>query len=360
MTIDGPVNAENRGITKENEKKCSLKQNRTDILGRGSEEYILSLREGTLEASTVNWIIPEPWVREWSFKNGGFFSSTQSTGTSCKFALISENMQIQSDGTLEMINWADWSDNGFDFGTESGDEPAVAYDSTKDYFAYFTPGGGSGGANPPDIPFLTFSEVGSAFDVNIATQNFAIVLFVKTAGVSNQTFFNMGFQSASGHCRFEARGASARNIDITTSAGRNRASNAFSDGYNILIGGSKDASGTAFIRVNGEEKTIGTGANVNACANISLGSADADKQVLIGASETGATSYSNIASNTDIYEVHYIVSNTNNNEFLSDLEKLEGSLARKYNILDSLPADHTYKTDSPYGSPIKQGANRYG
>ena len=111
------------------------------------------------------------------------------------------------------------------------------------------------------------------------------------------------------------------------------------------------------IRVNGEEKTLGT---TNACADISLGAATADKQVTIGARENGSTSYDRQMSNCNLYEIHYIVSDTVNNEFLSDLEKLEGSLARKYNILDSLPADHTYKTKSPYGSPIKQGANRYG
>ena len=42
LTIDGPINSENRGITNENEKKCSLRQNRTSILGRGNEEYVLS------------------------------------------------------------------------------------------------------------------------------------------------------------------------------------------------------------------------------------------------------------------------------------------------------------------------------
>lgn len=356
MTINGPLNAENRGITNENEKKCSLKQNRTDILGRGSEEYILSLREGTLEASTVNWIIPEPWVREWSFKNGGFFSSTQSTGTSCKLALISENMQIQSDGTLELINWADWSDNGFDFGTVSGQEPTVAYDSTKDYFAYITP---SGSTSNPNVPVTTHSSVGSALDVDISQQNFAVVVLCKPDGSGNKTLFNIGQQTATGHFRLQLQGASNARVSVFTSGGETRTVDTVytANEYSIIIGGSKDSSGTAFVRVNGEEKTIS--GTVNACTDISCTSAATNSQVLIGCGET-STAYNRIATNVEIYEVHYIVSDTVNNEFLSDLKKLEGSLARKYNMLDSLPAAHTYKTDPPYGSPIKQGANRYG
>ena len=356
MTIDGPVNAENRGINNENEKKCSLKQNRTDILGRGSEEYILSLREGTLEASTVNWIIPEPWVREWSFKNGGFLSSTQSAGTSCKFALISENMQIQSDGTLELINWEDWSDNGSNFGTVSGNEPTVAYDSDKDFFPFFTP---SGTTAAPNIALIDNSSVSSSLSVDISEQNFAVVLLLKTGQTANETVFNLGYSdTGGGHLRIDIRGNANRRIELVTNGGRNISTNdVFSnDSYSIIIAGSKDSSGTAFIRVNGEEKTLGT---TSACSDIVFNALPQNKQVLIGCQES-SSSYLRLATSQKFYEVHYIVSDTVNNEFLSDLEKLEGSLARKYNMLNSLPSDHTYKIDSPYGSPIKQGANRYG
>ena len=107
LTIDGPINAENRGITNENEKKCSIRQNRDTILGRGTEEYVLSLREGTLEASTVNWIIPQPWDREWFFNRGGIFSPTQCEIADCKVALISENMQHPSDGSAKVTSWGD-------------------------------------------------------------------------------------------------------------------------------------------------------------------------------------------------------------------------------------------------------------
>ena len=119
ITIDGPINAENRGITNENEKKCSIRQNRDTILGRGTEEYVLSLREGTLEASTVNWIIPQPWDREWFFNRGGIFSPTQCEIADCKVALIAETMQVLSTDDTKVASWGDLSDNDYEFVAEA-------------------------------------------------------------------------------------------------------------------------------------------------------------------------------------------------------------------------------------------------
>lgn len=363
LTIDGPINAENRGITNENEKKCSLKQNRTSILGRGSEEYILSLREGTLKASTVNWVIPQPWDREWSFKTGGIFSPNQCVIADCKTALISENMQKPTDGSAVLELWSDWSDSGNDFGTVAGDEPTLAADSAKDYFSYFTV---SGSATEPKIPIALYADVGNSFNVDVSTNNFAVVfviytppsvtnpcnlLCMKQSNQANQFRVELSGSSYPQDIRLFTRGSSGGTTTITYS-------NAIADGreYYIIVAGTENSSGQSFVRVNGTDKTTSSSDTIE---NITLNSTATENQIGIGAREN-SSGYNAIATNVRFYEFYYLISSTNDNSFLSEIEKIEGGLARKFDMLSSLDASHTYKTEAPHGSPIVQGANRYG
>lgn len=362
LTIDGPINAENRGITNENEKKCSLKQNRTSILGRGSEEYILSLREGTLKASTVNWVVPQPWDREWSFKTGGIFSSNQCVIADCKTALISENMQKPTDGSSVLELWSDWSDNGNDFGTVSGDEPTLSVDSTKNYFSFFQV---AGSATAPEVPVALYADVGDAFNVDVSANNFAVVFVIKTSPTAaNKCLLCMKENGKANSFRLELSGSSyPQDIKLFTkgSSGGTTTitySNVVADDreYYIIVAGTENSSGQSFVRVNGVDKATSSSDTIE---DITLTSTARENQITIGARENSA-GYNTIATNTNFYEFHYLISSTNDNSFLSEIEKIEGGLARKFDMLSSLDASHTYKTKVPYGSPIVQGANRYG
>jgi len=362
LTIDGPINAENRGITNENEKKCSLRQNRTSILGRGSEEYILSLREGTLKASTVNWVIPQPWDREWSFKTGGVFSSNQCEIASCKAALISENMQKPTNGTAFLELWSDWSDNGNDFGTVSGDEPTLSADAANNYFSFFNV---AGSATAPEVPVALYADVGDAFNVDVSANNFAVVFVIKTSPTAaNKCLLCMKENNKTNSFRLELSGSSyPQDIKLFTkgSSGSTKTitySNVVSDDreYYIIVAGTENSSGQSFVRVNGVDKAT---LSSDPIEDITLTSTARENQITIGAREN-LNGYNTIATNTNFYEFHYLISSTNDNSFLSEIEKIEGGLARKFDMLSSLDASHTYKTKVPHGSPIVQGANRYG
>jgi len=363
LTIDGPINSENRGITNENEKKCSLRQNRTSILGRGSEEYVLSLREGTLKASTVNWVVPQPWDREWSFKTGGVFSSNQCEIASCKAALISENMQKPTNGTAFLELWSDWSDSGHDFGTVSSDEPALAADSVKDYFSYFNV---AGSATAPEVPIAVYADIGNAFNVDVSANNFAVVFVIKTppSAVTQCCLLCMKQSDKANQFRLELNGSSfPQDIRLLTkgSSGTVKTityASAIADDreYYIIVAGTENNSGQSFVRVNGADKTT---TSLDTIEDITLTSTARENQITIGAREN-SSGYNAIATDVNFYEFHYLISSTNDNSFLSEIEKIEGGLARKFDMLSSLDASHTYKTKVPHGSPIIQGANRYG
>ena len=362
LTIDGPINAENRGITNENEKKCSLRQNRTSILGRGSEEYILSLREGTLKASTVNWVVPQPWDREWSFKTGGIFSPNQCVIADCKTALISENMQKPTDGSAVLELWADWSDNGNDFGTVAGDEPTLSADASNNYFSFFNV---AGSATAPEVPVALYADVGDAFNVDVSANNFAVVFVIKTAPTAGtKCLLCMKENNKTNHFRVELDGSSyPQGVKLYTKGSSGSVTGITYAGaipsdreYYIIVAGTENSSGTSFVRVNGTDKTT---VSTDTIEDITLTSTARENQISIGVRENSA-GYNFYATNTNFYEFHYLISSTNDNSFLSEIEKIEGGLARKFDILSSLDASHTYKTKVPHGSPIVQGANRYG
>jgi len=351
LTIDGPINAENRGIENENEKKCSIRQNRDTILGRGTEEYVLSLREGTLEASTVNWIIPQPWDREWFFNRGGVFSPTQCKIADCKVALIAESMQRPSDGSDKVASWGDWTDNNYEFTAESGTEPTLTIDSTKKYF--------SSAVNSGSNSLITnYAAVGTNLNVDVSEKNFAVVFFVKTPASFSSTNHLMCFSESGQNGEFEVWVTSAGSLRIRTRSGGTNNNIATSttlanDSYYTIIIGTEDSSGNVFVRINGEnDGSTGT------LEDIEIDGTTDKTQVSLMCRETGSN-YVNPWTGA-MYEFYWLKSSTNDNSFLSEIEKIEGGIAWKYDTLDDLPADHEYKSDKPHGSPIKQGPNRYG
>ena len=50
----------------------------------------------------------------------------------------------------------------------------------------------------------------------------------------------------------------------------------------------------------------------------------------------------------NLYELAFLKADSQNDTaFLNDLIKFEGSLARKFDMVDVLPSDHTYKNEPP-------------
>lgn len=350
LTIDGPINSENQGITNENEKQCSMKQNQNLILGRGSEEYVLSLREGTLEASTVNWIIPQPWDREWSFQRGGVFSPTQCEIADCKISLIAETMQRPTDGSAKVSSWGDWSDNNYEFTAQSGTEPTLTVDSTKRYFNSAVGGG-------TNSLITNFAAVGTDLNVDVSAENFAAVFFVKTPSSfgSNNTLFCFGSINDSGHFVIFANGSGLIKFRTKTGSNNTVTTNITlaTDTYYTIIIGTQDSSGNVFVRINGsDDGSTGT------MEDIAIDGTGNKLQVNLLVREN-ATAYSQPWTGA-LYDFYWLKSSTVDNSFLSEIKKIEGSLAQKYETLGDLPADHDYKTEVPHGSPIKHTPNRFG
>mgnify|MGYP003632899908 CR=1 FL=1 len=351
LTIDGPINAENQGIINENEKKCSLKQNQNLILGRGSEEYILSLREGTLEASTVNWIIPQPWDREWSFQRGGVFSPTQCVIADCKIALISETIQRPVDGTAKASSWGDFSDNNFEFTAEAGTELILEADSTKRFFNNV-----NGSTN---LSLITnYAAVGDNLNIAVNANNFAVVFFVKTDSATSgeQCILSFGQGNAQGSFQVSIDDNSTLKIRSKGTGSLNTINSSSvlsTNSYYTIVVGTTNGIGTAFARVNGTD--VGLNGTIE---NVTLEASGAMSQINLSIRENGG-GY-NRSFTGSLYEFYWLKSSTINNSFLSEIEKIEGGLAQKYDTLGDLPADHTYKTKVPHGSPIKHGPNRFG
>ena len=351
LTIDGSINAENRGITNENDKQCSLKQNQNLILGRGSEEYILSLREGTLEASTVNWIIPQPWDREWSFQRGGVFSPTQCVIADCKVALISETIQRPVDGTAKASSWGDFSDNNFEFTAEAGTEPILEADSTKRFFNNVN--------GSTSLSLITnYASVGDNLNIAVNANNFAVVFFVKTDAITNQEQCLLSFGTGNTQGSFQVSIVNNSTLKIRSRGTGtlntiNSSSVLSTNSYYTIVIGTTDNSGTAFARVNGTD--VGLSGTIN---SPTLAASGAMSQINLGIRENGG-SY-NRPFTSSLYEFYWLKSSTVDNSFLSEIKKIEGGLAQKYDTLSDLPADHTYKTEVPHGSPIKHAPNRFG
>jgi len=351
LTIDGPINAENRGITNENEKQCSLKQNQNLILGRGSEEYILSLREGTLEASTVNWIIPQPWDREWSFQRGGVFSPTQCEIADCKVALISETMQRPADGTAKASSWGDFSDNNFEFTAEASTEPTLEADTTKKFFNNVT------GSSSNDLSLITnYAAVGDNLNIDVSANNFAVVFFIKTDSATSgeQCILSFGKGNTQGCFQVSTRNGSTLRIRSKGTGSLNTVDSSSvlsTNSYYTIVVGTTNGLGTAFARVNGTD--VGLSGTID---DVTLSSSM--PQINLLCRENSGSYGQNF--NGDLYEFYWLKSSTVDNSFLSEIEKIEGGLAQKYDTLGDLPADHTYKTKVPHGSPIKHAPDRFG
>lgn len=120
LSIDGSINGEGQ---------CSLKQNHIELLGRGTEDYIITLRQSILEGYTVSWRIPEMWDREWNHKRGPIWTPLSVIGGTCKCWLKPE--KYETDPTT--------GDNVVEIDDDSGTGIVFSQDTSSRWVPLYTP-----------------------------------------------------------------------------------------------------------------------------------------------------------------------------------------------------------------------------
>jgi len=323
MTIDGEINSDSR---------ITLKTNQTEILGRGSEDYIISLRKSILQNKTMNYRVPEMWDREWNHRIGPIWAPDSVSDSTLQCWLKPEQFQEDTDGT-EYSAANDSSSNSVNF-TQS---------STS-----LMPDIGSKGLNgfkPLDYNgshelFATAADGNAVFSVG--TTNFMCIMVVTTPvdGNEKDVLIQHGNRTDSGYMRIYLDSTSSNtNIVLGTSSGiafESTATSAFSFSTSHIITVGKDSSGV--IRVDGSDKSAsGTPQSISSTDDTMLG---------MGYSGTSGTS--ELGFNGDIYEVVFI---KETDTILNDVKKIEGYLSAKYGI--DLDSGHDYYNNPPRTTVIE-------
>ena len=330
LTIDGPVN----GTT-----ECSIKQNRTILLGRGSENYILTLREGIFEGSTVPWRVPEMWDRNWNFKLGPIATPLRVDNITTSLWLKPEAFEKRTDGSDFVEKWVDSSAVPHTVeNSEDDDQPIFnPGNSTYNNFNSITAAGDDN---------LTYPIGGSdtTFDVDVSANNFACVMFLKTHvdSTADQWLINLGRQGEAN--TWTLRTSSGLGLIIAQAAVITTyiPSIAVNTSYIIAVGSDTGGGGdSAFARINGTDITpLSGGTTVDILPD----------QIMIMNQDNALTATPFLG---EMYEIIWFKqSGVDTTIFTTAIEKIEGYLAHKYLVTGALPAAHPYKTNPPRVSPV--------
>ena len=350
--IEGIQSLEIKGTTNGDLDKFALVANRNQMIASGEESYVLSVREAMLSDKVRAFRVPEMWDRQWTHKSGPIWTPLSAAASTCQLWLTPEGMETNDDGD-KVNNCVDRSGNGKNFGTTVANDhpPYAAKNSDANNFRALDP------SDSTDQLFISTVDMGTGIDHD-ATQDwawgFVCVLQDQHAnssvaqctmgnngnpngnGSSNDEFgCTVRYNTQNANERFQIRkynaaglGTFTYNPDITFHATQPQM---------VIVG---RTNGASFCRLNG---TAESSAGSDSRAHVANG---------VDGSWAGGTSGS---ANTRAFQdpmFEWVVLNGTGTAGAidADVEKLEGYMARKYDILDLLPAGHTYKSDAPRAS----------
>ena len=328
LTIDGPVNGDT---------DCSLKQNRNILLGRGTEDYILALREGILEGYTVPYRIPEMWERNWNYKLGPIQTPILVENMSTKLWLKPETFEQPTDGSNFVESWAD--NSGINNNVEqsvSADKPILNAKAATTLNSFKSVTAAAADNLVKNIALTT------NFEVDVSAENFGVAVFLKTHASSTATQYvlNINPLSAIGSFAFYMTSGTAVRTQYQLTSNRWNSSISADTNY-IFVAGSKN--NVASLRINGTD--AGSAAGSTATFDLS----GSDELMIIN----NIVSTPNSPFLGELFEVIYFKQDDNNaTTYETIAKKLEGYLAHKYLQTGSLPASHPYKSDPPRVSVV--------
>jgi hypothetical protein len=306
-----------------------LRQNKTDIIGRGPIDYILGLRNEVL--SNRGYKVPENWDTKWNYQQGPIWSPNE-IGTLLKTWCLPEYFKAESSESsevcVEATNRVDGT-VGFEQNTVSA-MPLMTQDTAS-------------GRNYKRLEFDGANTKMRGKDTsmwNVGTEDFMLAVFVE-ADAANNTVEPIASKNTDSQFTLytDYSGSnkdvifSMNNVDLT-SVGTAIGALAITCGRN---------GGIPFLTVNGARGT-GTSDTTNLNTNAKPWLGD---RVLNSSEFKGK-----------IYEVIFIANDGISPDVVSQglSTKLEGYLAWKYKREDQLASLHTYKNSPPRVRGFKDGA----
>lgn len=324
LDIDGEFNYSDR---------LSLRKNKTNMIGTGLQDFIISYRNTILNNSQTKYIIPEDFQTNWSYKTG---SIARPTLLAPCFLWIKPEGFGTSNNTVSQI--ADFSNQGDSDNSYTSTDTltggSTVLQNKNGYYPIKFNGTSDGFFN--DGETLDF-EIGSS--TNFA---FSFVIYLESINSStNNCIFSVNSNNSNGYLAiFLNQSGNSNALQIVTRAGGVNSTvstkpDALTDGENYIVTVSR-INGTPSIKLNGQEQEI-DGTTINPVVSTSGGS-------YIGVESSTSGVFSNYYKHS-LYEF-ILAKSTNNITLLSDsVEKIEGYLSAKYLI--SLPVNHPYK-DKPH------------
>lgn len=325
------------------ETECALVQNSTTHVGRGTQSYILDLREGILSGYTCNWAIPPDSQRDWFFDKGPVFSPANFKSSTTPMWLKPENYIQPEDGTSFVATWKNAASTEDFIQNTAAKYPAlVKTGTTNNKYNYVT---------TATTDNMYQNPIDSNFAVDVSADNFAVIgIFTTPSSLSSATnsfILNLAGSSGTSY-RLFTNGTSIRQRFGVATANQWASALATDTTYIFAIGSDdKDGgSGSPFCRLNGTDLGAPTGST--SVSDISFG---ASEQAMLFNADVSNPSNPFVGN---FYEMSFHKSSAlSNAEFIAEIEKIEGYLAFKYKQQSSLAAAHPYKTNPPYANTIK-------
>jgi hypothetical protein len=314
-----------------------LKANHSNLISKGSREYILSVRETMLDVRSFK--VPEDWDTDWNIKLGPIWKPS-SLGSNLACWLLPEYIQ-PVDGTPATVGQAnDRSDSGITFENTSSIAESPTFTSALT------------GANGIEFKGMVFRQVSSSQwlysddetggdEFDVGTGDFAFTFLISWAAITSGTSQRYvlcsdparGFalsvskdSSGDGRLNVFFGGGISPDSDITVSSGE----------FMILTVGR--SGGDQFLQ---SALLDAPDSNVTGTENADISNS---QQFFIGSRESGTTDRLGVTGfNGDIYELIFY----NGTLSAADRKKIEGYIAHKYVKTALLHADHIYKNNPP-------------
>ncbi len=307
--------------------------NKDTILGRGTENYCHSIVESILEHRDVGYVVPEYWDQFWNYKLGAIWhpdSDLVDAGTTTVLWQKSEEIAESSSIPGNFSAWGNitaQNDPAYISNSSNNKFPYIDFDGTNDDI--FLPNADI----PAELTTADNKDFIFGMVLDLADQDaFTTILQINES--SNAGSYRIRHDSRGSTNSFECRirdtsSTSTGNLDVSSK------NFSFTDTNIVMIG---KINNEHFVRVNGNTAVTSSA--------IARGIVKGTTDLTIGCGY--ALGLNSGFTDMNLYEFLFLKSNGKNNaEFLDDIIKLEGALARKFDIVSVLPNSHTYKSHPP-------------
>ena len=304
-----------------------LKVNHHELLGKGTRDYVLSVREELLTNRSMK--IPEDWDLDWNINLGPIWTPDE-LGTSVAAWILPEFLHPLDTDTTRVAQADDRGSAGVEWENTNEAASLPTFSSELNGFK-----GMSFAASGSGDYLYSLDESGDG-DLDFGTGDFAITLlahFSGSIGTAEKTVFStdssqqfsLGVQEISGNASYKVYfGGSSTTATVYV----------HSDPIILTVGRS---GGNQFLRFSNQ---ISNDSSITGTKSTNLSDS---QQYFVGAKEDSSNDrLGEDGFDGEIYEMIFYNGTLSD----SDRERIEGYLFHKYNTGD-LHSTHPYKTNPP-------------